>query len=275
MSKIIFQTITCICLITVSHLNSWSLNEIAADTSETISGWFTKEQKKTSSKEYPVKPECAITVTNHTGSISITTWNKPTLMVEATKRGSEQDINHAKFTVTVNDEDATVTINSESRISTKKSVAIDYALIVPQKASLIIRTELGNISTQETHGNLDLQTLSGSISIEQSSKTVHAKTPNGSITAEQRTVSADASIFLDAEYDITLIMPENANARISASTIQGKINSDIFITLDPLTTTLNKDAYKRMQQQIWGTTGAGGPPITLESTRGTIQIIGS
>lgn len=270
-----FKKIICTCLFTISSLTAWSLNEIASDASETISGWFSKQEKSTSSKEYAVKENYSLSITNQKGSISITTWNKPLLMVEATKRGTEQEIKNAKFTVTVNDDEETVVITSESRMSNKKPVTIDYALIVPQKASLVIRTESGNIFTQETQGNLDLQTLTGSISIEQSSKTVHAKAPHGSITLEQRTVPADASIFLDAERDITLIMPENANTKIRASTVQGKVNSDIYITLDPITTKLDKDSYKNIQQHIRGTTGAGGAPITLESTRGTIQIIGS
>ena len=260
-----------LCIITQTQ--AWSLNEIAADTSETISSWFTKQQKQTSSKEYPIKKDSSITLINHNGSISITTWNKPILMVEATKRGSEQEINITSFSVTI--EDSAVTIATHERTDGKKLAALDYALMIPRTASLTITTESGNITTQENQGDLILQALDGSISIEQSSKTVRAKAPNGSITLEQRTVPAESSIFLEADRDIILVIPENANTRINASTISGKISSDIFITLDQITTQLDKEAYKRMQKQVHGTTGAGGAPITLESTHGDIQIIGS
>lgn len=259
-----------------TSLCGWSIGEVVSDTTSKVSSWFTKQQTQTSKKEYAIKTTSPITLTNHRGSVKITTWNEPTIMVDATKRGTEEEIAHTKFMVSIGgDAEKTVTIATEPRGKEKKLAAIDYALMVPRSAPVTVRTDSGNISVQDHGANLDLQTLDGSIAIEQSAKNVKAKAPHGNITVEQNELKDDASIFLEAERDITLVMPEDANTSINAHTTHGKIISDtIYLTLDPITTKLNKESYKQMQQKVRGTTGAGGVPITLESIRGNITIIG-
>ncbi len=264
-----------LCTVSVISLHGWSLTDSISDAATNVSSWFSKQQTQTSSKEYAITLTSPINISTN-GSVAVTTWNKPAIMVEATKKGSEEAIKTSKFNVTIkNDDEKSVVIGAEQQSRDAQRATIDYVMIVPRTAPLTIRTESGNIRVQEHKADLDAQTLDGTITLEQTTKNVKAKAPRGSITAEQHELKDDASIFLEAERDITLVMPEDANANISAHTTNGKISSEIFITLDPMTTRLNKEAYKRMQQHVRGTTGAGGVPITLESIKGNITIIGN
>lgn len=264
-----------LCILTPHHLCGWSFSEAVHNATDTVASWLGTQQTHTSSKEYQIAATSPITVTNSSGTIKVTTWNKPAIMVAATKRGSEEAIKKTTFTVSVkNDAEQSVIITTEPRSKTALA-AVDYELIVPRTAPLTIRNEAGAIHVHDHRADLDAQTLNGSIVLEQTTKNVKAKAPNGTITVEQQEIKDDASIFVEAGFDVTLVMPENANTSISAHTPQGKISSEIFITLYPMTTRLNKDAFKRMQQNVRGTTGAGGVPITLESIKGNITIIGN
>ena len=261
----------------VTNILSWSFSETLNNTTEKVSSWVMGKQARSSSKEYPVSATSPVTLNNYSGTIKISSWNKPILLVEATKKGSEEELNYTKFNVTLNNfDDHPISITTESRSKDKKPAVIDYAIIVPKQAPLTVRTEYGDISLQDHNADVDLQTLNGSIFIEQAGQNIKAKAPHGSVTVEQNELNSNASIFLEAEHEITLVMPKDANATMTANTVQGKVISDtIFITLDPITTKLNKEAYKRMQQHVRGTTGAGGMPVTLETTKGNITIVGN
>lgn len=256
-----------------SPLLCWSFSGIISDATQSISSYFSTQNTQSSSKEYVMGLHTPITLNNQNGAIKVTSWNKPALMVEAIKRGSDEEIENTTFSVSVQED--MVTITTETLNDQQKTAAIDYTLIIPRTAPLNIRSNSGNITLYESNANIDLQTLRGSIKIENATKSIRAQAPRGEVTIEQPEFSRDGSIFVEAERNISLVLPENANALVHAHAPQGKIYSEIYVTLDPITTKLDKDAYKLLQHSIRGTMGAGGAPVTLESTRGSITILGS
>lgn len=267
LTKKIILLLTCICTQTITPR---SLYETVSETASSAAGWFSKQESQTSAKEYEIPDKSPISLTNHAGSITVTTWNKRAIMVEAIKKGSEEQINNTTFSVTIKDEGVTITTAAKQK--DQREAAIDFNLIVPRSSLLNIRTESGSIHLHEGVNNSDVQTNAGSITIENAAQNVIARAPEGSITLEQRSLPKDGSFLLEAKGDIKVVMPEQSSANLSAKTITGKIFSDLFVTIEPITTRLDKDAYKRMQHEVRGTLGSGGIPMTLETMSGTIHI---
>ena len=272
MNAITKKTIVTLAFLIPSPVFSWSFSGMVSDATSSVSSYFSSKATEASSKEYAMGIHTPITVTNNRGTIKVTTWNKPALMVEAVKYGSEADLKYTSFAVTIDQDSVTITTETHGK---HKPAAIDYTLIIPRSAPLTVRNESGNIALYDTHANIDLQTLDGSIKIEQANKSIRAQAQHGHVTIEQQELHRDGSIFVEADRDISLILPENANALLNASAPHGKITSDIYVTLDPITTKLDKDSYKRLQHTVKGTMGAGGVPITLETERGSITILGA
>lgn len=255
-----------------TSLFPWTFSGMISDATSSVSSYFNTKEAESSSKEYAMGLHTPITLTNHSGSIKVTSWNKPALMVEAVKHGSEEERKYTSFAVTIQDDNVTITTETNEK---HKPAKIDYTLIIPRTAALTVRAESGNISLYDSHANIDLQTRDGSIKIEQATKSIRAQAHHGHVTIEEQELNREGSIFVEADRDISLIIPENGNAMLNANAPHGKITSDVYVTIDPITTKLDKDAYKRLQHSIKGTMGAGGVPITLESARGSITILGT
>jgi hypothetical protein len=272
MNAITKKTLITLAFLLPSSLFPWSFSGMISDATSSVSSYFNKNETESSSKEYAIGLHTPLKLTNHSGNVKVTTWNKPALMVEAVKHGSEEDLKYTSFAVTVHDDHVTITTETHAN---HKPATIDYTLIIPRSAALTVRTESGNISLYDSHANIDLQTLDGSIKIEQATKSIRAQAQHGHVTIEQQELHRDGSIFVEADRDISLVIPENANALLNVHAPHGKITSDVYVTIDPITTKLDKDAYKRLQHTIKGTMGAGGAPITLESMHGSITILGT
>lgn len=271
MNVITKKAIITLVFLSPTPLFPWTFSGMISDASSSVASYFKKEAH-VSSKEYAIGAHVPVTLTNHQGTIKVTTWNKPSLMVEATKYGSEEDLKHSSFAVTVKDDLVTI---ATAHNTTSTAPAIDYTIIIPRTSPLTIRADSGNISVYESNANVDVQTLDGSIKIEQATKSIRAHAPHGEVIIEQQDLHRDGSIFVEAGRNISLIIPENANATLQAKAPSGKINSDIYITLDPITTKLDKDTHKRLLHSIKGSMGAGGIPVTLETTHGSINILGT
>lgn len=261
-------------LFITTPLHCWSIKESVQETYNTVSSnvtsWFERTKKEIVSKEYPVEENSRITITNKTGAITITTWKKNSVMIETNKKGREKELPNT--IIAIGNQGPDVAIMTETRDGSKP-VTVDYKVIVPENAQLTIQTEYGAISTKDTKGDIHAQTLSGNITIMNSSGSVSAKTPKGSIKLEQITLDSDESIFLEAYRNIELILSQDIDASLNAKTLSGIITSDIYITLNSITTKLSRVAWKRIKQDIRGIIGAGGSPITLDTTKGNIAIL--
>lgn len=272
MNYLSYMLLVSFCCTTIS-LFPWSFSESISNASSKVTTWFSKQETQSSTKEYDIPDQVPIILTNHAGTITVTTWNKKAMMVEAIKKGTEDQIKTSTFSVHI--QDNAITINTSSLVPDQKPAMIDFNLIIPKSSPLTIRLETGSLHFHEGVNMLDVQTNNGSIIIENATKSVIAHAPRGSIIIEQQILSSNGSFLLEAHDNITFILPKQSNINLSAKTISGKIYSNLFITLDQITTKLDKESYKRMQREVIGTIGNGGIPVTLESISGTIQIVES
>lgn len=141
-------------------------------------------------------------------------------------------------------------------------VVVDFKVRVPRGVRFDGRTVNGNIETGALGSDVDARTVNGSINIS-AAGVARANTVNGSITARLgRADWSDELEFKTVNGAITLSLPADTNAQVSAQTVNGDISTDFPLTI------LGRFSRKHLN----GTIGSGGRELTLRSVNGSIQL---
>lgn len=264
--------------------------------------------KRTSSEiveqqKYEAPSIKTLVVKNINGSISLVTKPSPDpacteIFMQATKKAQTQELCQDMSICSLID-DTTLTLSTND-VPANHAGTVDYHLIVPTDITLIIETEKGNISTQDTHGMLTATTIngnifcsnthhivtahtkqSGSIRIEQAHKpvsaitkkgtiiihdaldTITACTQKGKIVAHCAALPQQGRVHLKTDAgQIALHVPSVINASVSAQTTRGTVTSDHLITIQPHTTRLNAHAWNSFKKEVHGSLGTTTEPTS-------------
>ena len=142
-------------------------------------------------------------------------------------------------------------------------VVVDFTISVPAGIAFEGNTVNGGIDVVGLRGDTRVNTVNGGIEV-QSSGIVEARTVNGSIKATTGQGNWSGTLdFQTVNGSITLTLPANASATVSAETVNGGFASDF-----PLTVEAGEWGPKRVS----GTIGAGGGRLELETVNGGITI---
>jgi DUF4097 and DUF4098 domain-containing protein YvlB len=176
------------------------------------------------------------------------------------------------FTVNTLDGDTYIKdAHAPLRVSSQKG---SITLVNPHNAVEAQSHIKGNIALYNPQGRIKAETNNGNISIFDAQSSVIADTQTGSIEMFAREVPSTSTIKLaTVSGNIMLHLPPDVNADLQASTKQGTVTSDHFITLKPQTTQLNKYTWKRIQKQVDGTIGSGEAQIKLSSVKSNIKVL--
>lgn len=151
------------------------------------------------------------------------------------------------------------------------------------RGGLDVQTTNGPVAVQNHNGSVTVRTTNGPIRAEGVRGAFEGSTSNGPITAEivkpdpARAIKLETSnggieLRLQAPTDvrastsnggITLHLPENAGARLMASTSNSSIRSDFEV----------QSRGPASKHHLEGTIGAGGPLLDLSTTNGTIRLL--
>ena len=261
-------------------------------------------------EEYNPKKATLFTLKNKNGNITITTdETQKTIFLKAIKKAFKaEDLPKLTFEQKITGQECiiAITYNTESIDG-----SIDFEIIIPAQLAINVNTHEGTVVVKNTHGparistqwgNIEVinaynavdastqekgtitfhkpqsrikaQTNSGNIFIHEAQGTVIADTHYGSIEMYAKEVPSTSAIKLTTiSGSILLHLPADVNADLQASTKQGIITSDHFITLKPQTTQLNRHAWKRLQKQVDGILGTGEAHIKLSSVKSDIKLL--
>ena len=264
-------------------------------------------------KEFELKPSGHLVMNNNNGNITITTeWQRNTICLKATKRTTtEEDLELIHINAYNDPERNQLTISSAFDNNTLKG-CVDYELIVPAQTKLQLNTDNGSIKVNDAKGEIVATTLNGDIEIHNTSNTITAQTEdsgaitivnaqgnikattnkgnitiqearksiiattqNGNIITDCAQVPSTSRIVLNAESSgaIDLKLPSSVNASVHGKTNKGRLTSDHFITLKPLTTQLTRQTRRELEKQVDGILGTGEADIRIMSKNGNIRIL--
>ncbi len=216
---------------------------------------FPRHEFNVSHEFIKVTEPIAFMVTQQQGTVKVKGWDKKSISIEITQKGSPEALENT--IVTINKDklprelSCTVTPKNE-----KKQVAqVTLQAYVPFNCDLTVQSQKGLVKTK----NLTR------------AQSIYAD--DGNIEIVLTKFSVDSSVFVHSKKgSISIEAPKKIQAQLAASTLRGTITSELFITLQPQTTLLDKDYWHRVKKEVNGFLGDGGAPITLEAEYGDIKI---
>lgn len=141
-------------------------------------------------------------------------------------------------------------------------VTVDFTIKLPAGIVFSGETVNGEIDAEGVGADADVSTVNGSINVEATGH-VEARTVNGSIRASMgRADWSSEAEFSTVNGGITLTLPDNLSAEVSAQTVNGDLETDF-----PLTVT-GKFGPRNMR----GTIGNGGRYLKLSTVNGSIHL---
>jgi uncharacterized protein YaiE (UPF0345 family) len=189
------------------------------------------------------KAPATLVVDNAVGAITIDAWDKPSVEVNATKRGPSYDVvNAIKISVESSGHTLTVTTNFPSGSTDSK---VEYTIHAPAATALRLTQSVGAIKSTGFTGDVNEHTSTGAI--------------ESTMAALGGTQHLQIVVNVGA---IKLTLPSNADAAVTASTSVGAIKSDF-----PLSITKTV-----VGQNAQGKIGNGTAAADLSVSTGAIAI---
>ncbi len=218
-------------------------------------------------RTYPITPDGVISLSNISGPVDITAWDKAEVSLEAEKIASSED-GLALIAVNIDMTPSSLTIKTVQKKKWKfwglfNNSEVRYKLKVPANARLEkIDVVNSDITVRGVRGRTDLDTVNGRIKASGLANAGRFDTINGSISVEYDRLPASGRISLDTvNGSCTLRLPKDANARVDADTLNGHVSCDFPITLE-----------KSGRRHLRGMIGRGDVEIRLDSVNGSLSI---
>lgn len=238
---------------------------------DTYDWWQEYKKEAIGGQRYTIADDVTtISINGNRGSIQVLGTPHQHIVIDAVKYGPIDQLHSTAVHYQVH--------NREAKIVTKQNqdsaVAVDCIIQVPENKTLKVVLEQGDIKTKNIKGAQKIIAQDGDFVISNASNSVEAKAPNGKGTLRQAALPADASIFVETLMGIEMSLSSKINGSLYARTLHGKIETapSCYVTLNSLTTQLNKDFWERIKKDVKATIGSGGAPITLEVTKGNIVL---
>ena len=236
--------------------------------------------EETFKKSIPLKSGGKLEVENLNGNISIESWDKEEVYIEAEKQvraGDRKDAERfmEELKVQVEERDNAIVITTKYPhkgnggfwdwvFGDNVSSSVSYTIRVPKKCDVEATSTNGGVYVNYVEGNIRLRTTNGKISAEGLKGLVSARTTNGSVKVELDEVKVDEEMeFLTTNGSVTLYFPNNINCNVNAKTTNGSIKTDFPLEVQ------GKYGSKRLRGKI----GGGGPVIFIETTNGSIKLL--
>lgn len=237
---------------------------------DSIGSLFNRYQEKIISQEFQNAQN--LCVKNKEGTVTVHTWQQNSIMVEICIHAKNPD----DIVCSLENKEGTVYL--ETKYATEDVHAdISYNIIIPEKTDLEIKTESGNIIIKQARGILEARTTKGNIEMYGVQNMVNAKVEEkGDIIIESVIVPEETTIqALTNKGNITFKTSQNTNALVAAKTGQGKISSDLELTLYAKTTKLSSDIWNELRKEVHAYLHEpkASSSISLKTKNGNISIL--
>lgn len=144
----------------------------------------------------------------------------------------------------------------------KSDVEVEFEIEVPAGAKFVGRTVNGEVTADDLDGDAEVSTVNGSVRVA-ATGFVQATTVNGSIRAAMGSHDwPEDAEFTTVNGSITLELPEDPNADVSASTVNGTISTDFPLEV----------RGRFVGRSIHGRLGKGGPDLKMSTVNGSIKL---
>jgi tRNA A-37 threonylcarbamoyl transferase component Bud32 len=231
------------------------------------------------SQTLPLTANGRLSLGNVNGRIEIAGWDRNEVVIKALKHGkTRESVEAAKIIVNSSPDEIVIHTEQPSSVtgfpwswlwfknSKRNDAVVDYAIQVPQSARLKnISSVNGRIVIEDVSGDIEASTVNGQMQVQGAGGNLKLSTVNGRIEAEMASLGRGQSVSLDAvNGQLEAILPSNADAEVSASTLNGGISSE-FASL------VVKKEFP-VGSNLKGKLGNGGAHVKASTVNGGIHF---
>ncbi len=221
------------------------------------------EMRTVTSQRVPINEGDEFSLSNISGRIMISTWDKGEAEIKMIKHGVDIG-NGQKVNLQVSRSGSNVNVKAETADGAPASV--DYDVKLPAGVHLSsIDTISGPIAISGATGSIHAKSASGEIHIDVETGNVSAKTASGDVTVILDNVPAGREIDLgSASGNVQLKIKEGFNAEIDLKTLSGKLDVDSSLGL-----AIDQGVVGRRAR---GKLGDGASAIHIKTVSGNISV---
>jgi flagellar basal body rod protein FlgF len=200
------------------------------------------------------------------GSIHVQAWDGEGVKVTARLQAnaeSDADAQALLKDIRITSDGRRISADAPSARGYRSGWSTSYVVMVPRRFDLELDANNGSLSVDGVSGKLDLSTTNGSVTLNDVGGDVHARTQNGSLNVQLAGKSWDGE-GLDAvtqNGSVRLAVPDAYAATLETGTVNGRINTDIPITVQG-----------RISRQLSVPLNGGGRTIRAMTTNGSVRI---
>ncbi|HKS97246.1 MAG TPA: hypothetical protein VJV74_14070 [Terriglobia bacterium] len=214
---------------------------------------------------YPLNADGRVSLENVNGNVHISAWGRNEVKVDAIKFAGDSD-RLADITIEIDAHADSIHIKTRypHHLFNNNPGGVEYTLTVPQGARLDkIDLVNGSLDIDGVTGDLKGSLVNGSVKAHATRGGTELSTVNGRVELTVDDANLKKPISLSSvNGGLVLNLPPDVNARLSASSVTGGINSDFQIAVHGWF----------VGHSLEGQLGSGGPEIHLSDVNGRISI---
>jgi hypothetical protein len=215
---------------------------------------------------YQVGKGARLSLSNLNGATTVTGWDQNTIEVVATKRASSRArLDDASVRFDLKDDHLRIEVDydfdrADGYNQNDGMVSVEFEIRAPRDVT-IRRIELvnGGLDISDLSGDVSVSSVNGDVTGENLSGETHLATVNGDVSLSS-VKGHDAIELSSVNGSVTLYLPRNVNAKLSASTVHGDIHGDLG------------HGVTHAGSSMDAVLGNGGPRIELGTVNGDIRI---
>jgi hypothetical protein len=228
-----------------------------------------EDYKEELHQTYPLAADGRLSLGNVNGNVRLNVWDRPEVKLDAVKSArNEKDLEKVK--IKVESQAGRLTVRTKYAASrswwgwrSSGSGSVSYTLTVPRSARLEdISNVNGSIEIEGVRGHVKASTVNGALRAVGLAGSAELSSVNGAVKAAfvslAQVQSVSASTVNGA---VELELPAQANADLSAHTVNGRISGDVEVKKNwPIGT------------EVKTRLGQGGAKINLSTVNGAVWI---
>lgn len=222
---------------------------------------------------YPLNSNGRVSVSNVNGSITIDTWDRNEVKLEAVKTADDKDrLTEVEIKIDSQKDYLSVETNYDNwkRDGNRGwknygKLTVDYRLTVPRNAILDeIETVNGSVNIANSNNMTKASAVNGQVIATNLRGTANLSTVNGDVEANFDQLQSSSKISLNTvNGKVNLTIPSDANATVKADSVNGTISNDFGLPV-------RKGEY--VGRDLYGRIGSGEVQIRLNSVNGGLNI---
>ena len=226
-----------------------------------------KEVREEFHRTFPLNNQGKVQLENVNGNVRIVTGDSEEIKVDAVKRAKTQE-HLDEVSIDIDSKADRIRIktkypDSNSRRNRNNSTSVDYTLTVPKQSRLDkISTVNGGVEIQDVSGDVEASSVNGSVTVTGLAGNVELSAVNGSVKASFAELKKSVSLK-SVNGGVTVALPAEANADVSANTLNGGISSDFSLLVKK---------HFPIGRNLDGKIGEGGPAVKMSTVNGGIHI---